>query len=76
MRNLCRIMYGDRCPMDKDDFAKLTEKDVEKIGFIDRFIVTTNVFNRRYEQSIIRSDAIIYTGFLTLIIILMLITKL
>jgi hypothetical protein len=62
--------------MDKDDFSKLTEKDVEKIGFIDRFIVTTNVFNRRYEQSIIRSDAIIYTSFLTFLIILMLITKL
>ena len=76
MRNICRLMYGDRCPMDKDDFSKLTEKDVEKIGFIDRFIVTTNVFNRRYEQSIIRSDAIIYTSFLTFLIILMLITKL
>ena len=76
MKNLCRLMYGPTCPMDKEDFAKLSEQDTEKIGFIERFVVTTNVFNRRYEQSIIRSDAIIYATFLTFIIILMLIIKL
>jgi formate hydrogenlyase subunit 3/multisubunit Na+/H+ antiporter MnhD subunit len=73
MRNLCRLMYGDKCPISNEDFAKLAEKDVEKIGFIDRFVITANVFNRRYEQSIIRSDAIIYTLFLTIIIILMIV---
>ncbi len=71
MRNICRLMYGPNCPMDKEDFAKLSEADVEKIGFIERFTITANVFNRRYEQAIIRSDAIIYTSFLTIIIILM-----
>ena len=75
MKNLCRLMYGDKCPMDKDDFAKLSDKDVERIGFIDRFVITSNVFNRRYEQSIIRSDAVIYAGSLTMIIILMLLFK-
>jgi hypothetical protein len=68
-------MYGDRCLMDKDDYGKLSEKDVEKIGFIDRFIITTNVVNKRYEQSIIRSDALIYTFFITLILVIMLVTK-
>jgi len=75
MKNLCRLMYGVRCPMNNEDFAKLSEKDVEKIGFIDRFIITSNVFNRRYEQSIIRSDAVIYTLFLTLIIVYMVLMK-
>ncbi|MDT8336622.1 MAG: proton-conducting transporter membrane subunit [Candidatus Izemoplasmatales bacterium] len=75
MRNLCRLMYGDRCPTDKDDYAKLSEKDVEKIGFIDRFVITSNVFNRKYEQSIIRSDALIYTFFITLILVFMLVKK-
>lgn len=75
MRNLCRIMYGDKCPMNQKDFAKLAEKDVEKIGFIDRFVITSNVFNRRYEASIIRSDSLIYTGFVIFIIVYMLISK-
>jgi len=75
MKNLCRLMYGVKCPMNNEDFAKLSEKDVEKIGFIDRFIITSNVFNRRYEQSIIQSDAIIYTSFLTLIILYMILMK-
>lgn len=75
MKNLCKLMYGDRCPMDKEDFAKLSDKDVEKIGFIDRFVITTNVFNRRYERSIIRSDGLIFTGAIALIIVLMMISK-
>ncbi len=76
MRNLCRIMYGNKCPIDQEDFAKLAEKDVDKIGFIDRFIITTNTFNRRYEASIIRSDSLIYTFFVIFIILFMLISKL
>jgi formate hydrogenlyase subunit 3/multisubunit Na+/H+ antiporter MnhD subunit len=75
MRNLCRLMYGVRCPMNKEDFAKLAEKDVEKIGFIDRFVITSNVFSRRYEQSIINSDSLIYTTLLTVVIVFMLIIK-
>lgn len=75
MRNLCKIMYGDKCPINQDDFAKLAEKDVDKIGFIDRFIITSNAFNRRYETSIIRSDSLIYTFFVIFIILFMLISK-
>jgi formate hydrogenlyase subunit 3/multisubunit Na+/H+ antiporter MnhD subunit len=73
MQNLCRLMYGVKCPVSNDDFAKLAEKDVNKIGFIDRFVITSNIFNRRYEQSIISADAIIYSTFLTFIIVYMLV---
>ncbi|MGD9963976.1 MAG: complex I subunit 5 family protein [Candidatus Izemoplasmatales bacterium] len=71
MNYICRLMYKDKCPVDIENLNKLTDQDIEEIGFIDRLIITTNVFNRRYEQSIIRSDAIIYSAFLTGIIILM-----
>lgn len=76
MRNICRLMYGDKCPMNAEDFAKLSDKDIEKIGFIDRFVITTSVINKRYEQSIIRSDALIYAFFITITLLFMLITKL
>jgi formate hydrogenlyase subunit 3/multisubunit Na+/H+ antiporter MnhD subunit len=69
MKNLCRLLYGDKCPYNEIDFSKLSEKDIEKVGFIDRFIITTNVFNRRYESSIIRADAMIYSVALVLMII-------
>ncbi|MGD9761474.1 MAG: complex I subunit 5 family protein [Candidatus Izemoplasmatales bacterium] len=69
MKNICKMMYGEKCPIDNEGFAKLSDKDVENIGFIDRFVITTNVFNRRYEQSVIRSDALIYTLFITGILI-------
>ncbi|MFP4478673.1 MAG: complex I subunit 5 family protein [Candidatus Izemoplasmatales bacterium] len=60
MQNLCRILYGDRCPYDDKEFSKLREKDTEKVTFIDRFIITANVLNRRYETAIIHADAFIY----------------
>ncbi len=65
MRNLCHLMYGDKCPIDQKEFRLLAETDTNKIGFIERFIMTTNVLNRRYEQSIIRKDALIYSIFVT-----------
>ena len=65
MRNLCRLMYGDKCPIDQDEFARLSETDTNEIGFIERFVITTNVLNRRYEQSVIRADALIYSFFVT-----------
>lgn len=74
MKNACRLMYGDKCPINHEDFAKLSDKDSDQIGFIDRFVITTNVFNRRYESSIIKSDALIYTGFVAFILIYMFIT--
>jgi hydrogenase-4 component B len=74
MKNACRLMYGDKCPINHEDFAKLSDKDSDSIGFIDRFVITTNVFNRRYESSIIKSDALIYTGFVTFILIYMFIS--
>ena len=73
MRNLCRILYGDKCPYNEDDFKKLSEEDIEKVGFIDRFSITTNVVNRRYESSIIRADAMIYSVALVLVFIFLLI---
>ena len=73
MKNICRLLYGDKCPYNEDDFKKLSEEDIEKVGFIDRFIITTNVVNRRYESSIIRADAMIYSLGLVFIIIFLLI---
>lgn len=75
MRNLCRIMYGDKCPFNKEDFKKLSENDTEKVGFIDRFVITTNVINRRYEMSIIQADALIYLFFITVIMIILFAVK-
>ncbi len=73
MKNLCKLIYGDKCPYNEIDFAKLSEKDIEKIGFIDRFVITTNVLNRRYEASIIKADAMIYAAFLVFILVYMVI---
>lgn len=73
MKNLCRLLYGDKCPYNEDDFKKLSEEDIEKVGFIDRFVITSNVLNRRYESSMIRGDAFIYTLSLVLVFALMLI---
>jgi formate hydrogenlyase subunit 3/multisubunit Na+/H+ antiporter MnhD subunit len=71
MRNLCKILYGDKCPYNEADFAKLSTKDVENIGFIERFVITTNVLNRRYERSIIKADALIYSLFITVMMVLL-----
>ncbi|HOI47016.1 MAG TPA: proton-conducting transporter membrane subunit [Bacilli bacterium] len=69
-RNICMLLYGDHCPID-DKEVKQLQLDVGKISFTDRFVLTMNVFNRRYERSIINSDALIYTGFITAILIYM-----
>lgn len=75
MRRLCLLLYGDKCPIKESDIAKLSDKDIENIGFIDRFVITARVINRRYEQSIIRSDALIYTFFITLTLVILLINR-
>ncbi|MGD9963977.1 MAG: complex I subunit 5 family protein [Candidatus Izemoplasmatales bacterium] len=69
MKNLCKIIYGDRCKFDGEEFAKLSETDLNEIGFIERFVITTNVLNRRYEQTIVKSDALIYAFFITITLI-------
>ena len=69
MKNLCKWMYGDKCPIDQKEFRMLAEADSNKVGFIERFILTTNVLNRRYEQSVIRKDALIYSILLVAILV-------
>ncbi|PKK93668.1 MAG: proton-conducting membrane transporter [Tenericutes bacterium HGW-Tenericutes-6] len=76
MRNICVLVYGSNCPYKKEELLKLTDRDTDKLGFIDRFVITTNVLNQRYEQSIIRSDALIYTFFITLLLIYLLVKSL
>lgn len=70
MRNTCKILYGDRCPIDDIEMNTVTSRD-ENIGFIERFVVTLNVLNRRYERSIIQADALIYTISMLIILIFM-----
>ena len=72
MKNLCYILDGDKCPINEKDLSKLADKDTEKIGFVDRFIITANVLNKRYEKSIIRSDALIYAVSITAVLIYLL----
>ena len=72
MKNLCYILYGDKCLINEKDLGKLADKDTEKIGFIDRFIITANVLNKRYEKSIIKSDALIYAVSITAVLIYLL----
>jgi formate hydrogenlyase subunit 3/multisubunit Na+/H+ antiporter MnhD subunit len=67
MKNLCRFLYGNRCPYNETEFSKLREKDPNKVGLIDRFVVTVKVINRRYERSFIRLDAWIYLVILTMV---------
>ena len=72
MQNLCKILYGDNCPIDDYEMGTVASSD-QNIGFIERFVVTLNVLNRRYERTIIQSDALIYTGSITIILIFMII---
>ncbi|HKL47311.1 MAG TPA: proton-conducting transporter membrane subunit, partial [Candidatus Izemoplasmatales bacterium] len=65
MRHLCSLLYGNKCPYNQAELTILNEDDMEKTGFIDRFVVTVNVINRRYERELIRSDAFIYVVVLT-----------
>ncbi|MCR3905970.1 MAG: proton-conducting membrane transporter [Tenericutes bacterium] len=73
MRRACKLMYGDQCPIDQGPLSPLALKNNESVGFLERFVTMTNVFNRRYETSIIKSDAFIYTSFITTIFIFMMI---
>jgi formate hydrogenlyase subunit 3/multisubunit Na+/H+ antiporter MnhD subunit len=68
MKNLCRMLYGDKCPYNQDEMSLLSEDDIEKVGFIDRFVITTNVLNRRYERRLIQADATIYVFFISFVI--------
>lgn len=72
MQNLCRIMYGSSCNTKITDYDKLSIDDTHNFGFIDRFVITTNALNERYEQTLIRSDALIYAFFITATLIFML----
>ena len=76
MQNLCRLMYGNKCLIDQDEFARLQETNTNKIGFIEHFVITTNVINRRYEQSVIRADALIYSFFITGFLVYLIINQL
>lgn len=41
------------------------------VGFLDRFVILSHMFDKRFEKNIIESDALIYTFFITLVIILL-----
>lgn len=72
LRMTCKLMYGDQCPIDAGPLSKLALKDNEHVGFLERFTTMTQVFNRRYETNIIKSDAFIYTACITLVLLYML----
>ena len=76
MRRACKLMYGDQCPIDTGPLSKLALRNNESVGFLERFVTMTHVFNRRYETNIIKSDAFIYTSFLTGILIYMIVMHL
>ena len=75
MKSVCLLIYGKKCPINQENIKKLQETGIQKTSFIDRIVITANVINERYEKSIIRSDALIYTFFITIILIIMLILK-
>jgi hydrogenase-4 component B len=67
----CKVMYGDRCPIEASILKRVKDSKDTKIGFTERFVITMNIFNRKYESSIIQSDAFIYTSFIALILSIM-----
>jgi hydrogenase-4 component B len=71
MRRACKLMYGDQCPIDQGALSMMSLKNNAKVGFLERFVFMTNVFNRRYETNIIKSDAFIYTAFITFVLLFM-----
>ncbi|QWB99729.1 proton-conducting membrane transporter [Mycoplasmatota bacterium] len=75
MKNLCKILYGEKCPYNEEEFSKLKESDTNKVGFIDRFVITVNVLNRKYENTIITADAFIYVLFISALLIYLLLTN-
>ncbi|MFA5290644.1 MAG: complex I subunit 5 family protein [Candidatus Izemoplasmatales bacterium] len=75
LRGVCRIMYGRKCPVDQNVMARMKVLHNEDVGLIERFIVMTDVLNRRFERSIIKSDALLYTLFITIVLIVMAIAR-
>ncbi|MFP4187371.1 MAG: complex I subunit 5 family protein [Acholeplasmataceae bacterium] len=71
LQKSCTLMYGDKCPIDPVSLQKLSLRDSDDTPFTERFVITMNTFNRRYESTIIQSDALIYTGFITAILLFM-----
>ncbi len=71
MRGACRLLYGDQCPIDKKEYFKMDIKHNYDVGFLDRFVVLSHMFDKRFEKKIINSDALIYTILITLVIIIM-----
>ncbi|MFU8786431.1 MAG: complex I subunit 5 family protein [Candidatus Izemoplasmataceae bacterium] len=76
IKNACKLMYGDQCPLNQDTLKILEVKNNKQTGFLDRFVIMANVFNIRYEAKIIKSDAFIYTVFITGILVFMIIMQL
>lgn len=71
MRLLCKKMHGQYCTLDIESEEKLKLKNNYKIGFIERLIITSNMFNKRFESTIIKSDSFIYALFITGILLFM-----
>jgi hydrogenase-4 component B len=71
LQKSCKLMYGDQCPIDPVSLQKLSLRGSDDTSFTERFVITMNTFNKRYESTIIRSDALIYTGFITVILLFM-----
>ncbi len=74
MRGACRVMYGEQCPIDTNTVQKVEIKHNYDVGFLDRFVIMSNMFDKRFEKKIIESDALIYTIFITLVIVILMIS--
>ncbi len=72
IKRSCRAMYGDQCKYNEDTLKLLALKNNKDVGFLDRIVLMANVFNTKYESRMIRSDAFIYTVFITLVLLFML----
>jgi len=70
MRQACILMYGRQCLLDPVEVERLKIKD-HNLGLIERFVIMSNTFNKKYENTIIKSDSLIYTGFITAILLFM-----
>ena len=70
MRNACILMYGKQCLLEPQTVEYLKLHD-HTLGFVDRFVVFSKTLNKKYESTIIKSDSLIYTGFITAILLFM-----
>jgi len=73
LKQACKRMDDETCRLDLITKQKVNLKGSEDVGFLERFIITTNLFTRRYETPIIKSDAFIFSVVLTIVLIYMLI---